>query len=76
MRVSVTGQEAWGFSPFSPMFLPLLSLLKGTKGEMFKGSPFSVILCPHGHFLPLTSPHSPVLHPRNTGRGMRGRGAM
>jgi len=31
MRVSVTGQEAWGFSPFSPMLLSLPNLLKRHK---------------------------------------------
>lgn len=28
--VSVTGQEAWGFSLFSPMFCPFLAYSKGT----------------------------------------------
>lgn len=37
MRVSVTGQETWGFSPFSPMFLSLPILLKRHKRRNFKG---------------------------------------
>lgn len=69
------GKKPGGFPRFLPCFCSFLAYSKSTKGEILKGNPFSVVLCPHGHFLPLTTPRSPVLQPRNTGRGKRGRGA-
>lgn len=55
------------FPHFLPIFYPFWAYSEGTRREILKGSPFPVILCPHRRIIPLTTPCSPVLHPRNKG---------
>lgn len=67
MRISATGQEAWGASPLSPNFLSFLSLLIRYKKRNFKGKSLPGGSLPTQRCSSLTTSCSTVLHPRNTG---------